>query len=98
MSEAKKQIIEYLKSYIDKRDSDYSRWCIGIGGNAQEVFINVQKADDCCWVFKYAPNAETAIEIRDYFINTVGLEKCSGSSDNLNDIIYLYKKQLQHQT
>jgi hypothetical protein len=92
MSNSKQAIIDEIKYYIQKGGGDYSAWYVGIGNDAEDMFHGY-KMESYRWMYKRVCSSESAREIRDYCINTLGTDGDACRGDDSADIVYVYKKK-----
>ena len=94
MVKSKQEIIDDIKSHIQKRGGENSDWYVGISKDARDRLFSdhsVKEKKDI-WIYRKASSSQTAREIEDYFVNTVGTDGGTGGGDNSSDTVYAYKK------
>lgn len=95
MAKSKEEIINDIKAHIKKRGSPYSSWYVGISKDARDRLFSghkVKEKDDY-WIYRQAGSTQTAREIEDYFVNTLGTDGGPGGGDEDADMVYAYKKE-----
>ncbi len=92
MPNSKQVIIDEIKYYIQEGGGDYTAWYVGIGNDAEDMFHG-HKVKGCRWMYKQACSSESAREILDYFINTLGTDGDARRGDDSAHIVYVYKKE-----
>jgi len=87
------EIIDKISEHLKTRGGAPGEWFIGISQNVEtRLFVNhrVDKENDK-WIFIPTNSGQEAKEIRDYFINSMGIDSRPGG-DNEAKMIYAYKK------
>ena len=79
---------------MQKRGGEYSAWYVGISKDAKDRLFNDhsvrEKKDN--WIYRSASSSQTAREVEDYFVNTLGTDGGTGGGDETSDMVYAYKK------
>ena len=91
---SKQEITDDIESHIKKRGGEYSDWYVGISKSARDRLFNghsVKEKKDV-WILRKAKSSETAREVEDYFVNTLGTDGGTGGGDDTSDMVYAYKK------
>lgn len=94
MSKTKQEIIDDIKSHIQKRGGAYSDWYVGISKDAKDRLLNghgVKEKKDV-WIYRKATSSQIARELEDLFVNTLGTAGGGGGGDETSDMVYAYKK------
>ena len=94
MAKSKQEIIDDIKSHMQERGGKYSDWYVGISKDARDRLFNghgVKEKKDV-WIYSKASSSQTAREIEDYFVNTLGTDGGAGGGDETSDMVYAYKK------
>ena len=94
MPKSKQKIIDAIKSHMQKRGEEYSDWYVGISKDAKDRLFNghsVKEKKDV-WIYRKARSPQTAREVEDYFVNTLGTDGGTGGGDDTSDMVYAYKK------
>ncbi|NQT81050.1 MAG: hypothetical protein HQ555_11755 [Candidatus Aminicenantes bacterium] len=95
MPKGRQEIIDDIKEHIDKSRFPYSSWYVGISKDARDRLFNGHKVNekDAWWIYRQASSTQTAREIEDYFVNTLGTDGGPGGGDEDADMVYAYKKE-----
>lgn len=94
MPKSKQEIIDDIKSHMQKRGGEYSDWYVGISKDAKDRLFNghsVKEKKDV-WIYRKAGSPQTAREVEDYFVNTLDTDGGTGGGDETSDMVYAYKK------
>ncbi|MCK4788816.1 MAG: hypothetical protein KAV87_34055 [Desulfobacteraceae bacterium] len=94
MAKSKQEIIDDIKSHMQKRGGEYSDWYVGISKDAKDRLFNghsVKEKEDM-WIYTTASSSQVAREVEDYFVNTLNTDGDTGGGDNTSDMVYAYKK------
>jgi hypothetical protein len=94
MPKSKQEIIDDIKSHMQKRRGDYSDWYVGISKAAKDRLLNGHsvKENKDVWIYRKASSSKTAREIEDYFVNTLDTDGDTGGGDDTSNMVYAYKK------
>ena len=94
MSKSKQEIIDEIRTHIQRCAGNYSAWYVGISKDAKDRLFNAhnirEKKD--AWIFRTAISSQIAREVEEYFVNTLGTDGGTGGGDNTSDMVYAYKK------
>lgn len=94
MPKNKQDIIDDINMHIVRCGGDYSNWYVGISKDAKDRLSSghsVREKKDS-WIYRSARSSQTAREVEDYFVNTLGTDGGGGGGDNTSDMVYAYKK------
>ncbi|MFW9876271.1 MAG: hypothetical protein ACFFG0_24505 [Candidatus Thorarchaeota archaeon] len=95
MIRTEEEIKKEIEGFINSKGGTYSKWYIGILKNPQNHLFykhNLDENDDI-WFLQTASSSEVAKRIKDYFINTIGVNGKLGGADKDCNIIYVYKNK-----
>ena len=94
MVKTNQQIIEDIRTHMQKRGGEYGDWCVGIGSSARDSLFNEhhvkQKGDR--WILRRAGSALAAREVMDYFASILATDCAAAPSDVAADAVYAYLK------
>lgn len=94
MAKEKQDIIDEIKTHIQRCGGNYSAWYVGISKDAKDRLFNGHNIREkkVAWIFRTAKSSQVAIEVEEYFVNTHGTDGSTGGGDNTSDMVYAYKK------
>ncbi|GMV98510.1 MAG: hypothetical protein AMXMBFR83_28600 [Phycisphaerae bacterium] len=94
MTKTKEQIIEDIRTHIQKRGGAYGEWYVGIGVRVRErLFMEHkvrQKGDH--WIHRRAVSPRTARDVLDYFANILSTDCGTADLQQPGDAVYAYRK------
>ena len=94
MSKTKQEIMDDIKTHMQKRGGEHSGWYVGVSKNAKNRLFDdhsVKEKKDV-WIYRKADSSQTAREIEDYFVNDLKTDGGTGGGDKTSDMVYAYKK------
>ena len=94
MAKLNQEIISEIKSYIAKCGGSYSDWYVGIASAPKQRLFNDHSVDEKngFWIYHETENSNSARDIEDYLINTLGTDGGTGGGDYSSRYVYAYKK------
>lgn len=91
MNESQISLISEFVTYMNRFDSNYCNWYVGIASDARDrLFNGHQVREQGIWIFNNAGSEASAREIEKYFINTLKTQGGSGGGDNNTTMVYAY--------
>ena len=80
-----------INGYVAQCGGSYSSWCIGVSENPRAYLFKKHKVDEKndYWIIRAASSSDIAKRIKEYFVQTQGME---GGSDEDANKVYAYKK------
>ncbi len=95
MPKSKQKIIDDIKSYMQEHGGDYSDWYVGISKDTNDRLFNGHGVrEKGVWIYRTAESSQTARDIEDYFVNTLGTDGGTGGGDETSNMVYAYKKAI----
>lgn len=94
MVKEKQEIIDEIKTHVQRCGGNYSAWYVGISKDAKDRLFNghnIREKKDT-WIFRTASSSQVSRDIEEYFVNTLGTDGGTGGGDNTSNIVYAYKK------
>lgn len=95
MIKTTQQIIEDIRTHMQKRGGEYGDWFVGVGTDAVDCLFNahhvLRKGDR--WILRRAASPAAAREVLDYFLNILSAD-CAVESEltATADSVYAYRK------
>lgn len=93
MATPQDQIINEIKSFIEKNGGEYSNWYVGIADDARERLFKDHGVEERTrpWIFRIATSVESAKTIEAYFVDQLGTSGKKDRGDNATVMVYAYK-------
>jgi len=94
VAEEKQEIIDEIRTHIQRCGGNYSAWYVGISKDAKDRLFNehnIREKKDA-WIFRIASSSQVARDIEEYFVNALGTDGGGGGGDISSDMVYAYKK------
>ena len=88
----KQEIIDEIKSHIQRHGGEYSAWHVGVCTNIRDKLSGQTKAKEGLLISRQAYSSYVAAEVLDYFVNKLGTDGSIGADNDTADIIYAYRK------
>lgn len=87
-------IISEITNFISQWGGSYSEWYAGIAANPKERLFNDHNVNENSdgWIYRNALDSNSAREIENYLINTLGMDGDIGGGDYTTKYVYAYKK------
>lgn len=94
MLKAKEQIIEDIRTHIQRRGGSYNDWYVGIGLKAKECLFKDHgvKPKGDRWILRRAESPQAAREVLDYFVSILATDYGVPRGDGMEDAVYAYRK------
>ena len=92
MCSSKQEIIAGIKGHIGKHGGKYFAWYVGVSRNAENKLSRQHKPHGDLYISKRAYSSYVAIEVRDYFVNTLGTDGDTDGRDDSAETVYAYRK------
>jgi len=94
MAKSKQEIVDGIKAHIQKENSGYKNWYVGISEDARDRLSNghgVPK-ENAWWILRETSSTSVAREVEEYFVNTLGSNGAPGGGSDKSNQVYAYKK------
>jgi hypothetical protein len=94
MTKTKQNIIDEIKTHIQRCGADYGTWYVGISNSVNDRLFDthgVKKKQDA-WIYRKASSSQIAREIEEHFVNNLGTDGGGGGGDISSNVVYAYKK------
>ena len=93
MANTKAEAIKDIKDYILNNGGNYSKWYVGIASDVKQRLFNDHAVDEKngLWAWAQCQDADTAREVEDFFVYTLGTQGGPGGGDDTTKCVYAYK-------
>jgi hypothetical protein len=91
---SKQEVIDDIKSHIQRHGGKYSAWYVSIGRSAGVNLLSQRGAKGALFIYRQAYSSYVAVEVCNYFVHTLGTKGGNDREDELADTVYAYRREI----
>ena len=95
MPKRKKQIVDEISEYIERKSGAHSDWYVDVTDRASDALSHQHGLgdQDDVWIYRTATSASVAHAVRDFFTGELGTDGGSEARPATHRKVYAYRKR-----